>query len=463
MLSTTPIVLPESVKSKCSHCGQSNSVILDLDDNVCEKCGAFLVVESSDVDEQEPRAKKSSRKPVKKISSGLETQVGRAPKSAEKTLTCEFDEETSTGEKGKHRYSFSFSDPYGMRQLIETKKFTSIKKFQLNLEALQIKNTGKIDRLISLDAIRTKLIPYNFQMQLALQVINEMNGNAILSDEVGLGKTIEAGLIMKEFLLREEINSILIVSPKSLLTQWKTEMAEKFAEAFLIANNPRDRVDLETDDRIICSHNLLVRKYDQLASRTWDLVVVDEAHAFRNSGSKGRICLANLRKNHLLLLTATPLCNKLTDVYSMVDLIQPGLLESERSFVSRFAQDAKCRVVRSDVAGELKRSLRSVMCRTRREQTGIPFTKRYVDSRSLEANDGEREFIDQATDYLRDISKNQYKTIEALMAENPSKKFSASQSNAILVFQAMALQQSFSSSPAASIESLKKRGQRFPF
>ena len=337
-----------------------------------------------------------------------------------------------------------------------------LKKFQLNLEALQIKNTGKIDRLISLDAIRTKLIPYNFQMQLALQVINEMNGNAILSDEVGLGKTIEAGLIMKEFLLREEINSILIVSPKSLLSQWKTEMAEKFAEAFLIANNPRDRVDLETDDRIICSHNLLVRKYDQLASRTWDLVVVDEAHAFRNSGSKGRICLANLRKNHLLLLTATPLCNKLTDVYSVVDLIQPGLLESERSFVSRFAQDAKCRVVRSDVAGELRRSLRSVMCRTRREQTGIPFTKRCVDSRSLEANDGEREFIDQATDYLRDISKNQYKTIEALMAENPSKKFSASQSNAILVFQAMALQQSFSSSPAASIESLKKRGQRFP-
>ena len=62
-----------------------------------------------------------------------------------------------------------------------------------------------------------------------------------LADEVGLGKTIEAGLIMKELLLREEINSILIVSPKSLLSQWKTEMSEKFGETFSIANNPKEQ------------------------------------------------------------------------------------------------------------------------------------------------------------------------------------------------------------------------------
>ncbi len=111
-------------------------------------------------------------------------------------------------------YNCIFSDPYNIKKRIEAKKFSSFRKFQLNLEALKIKRTDKIDRLISLDAIRTKLIPYSFQMRTALQVINEMNGNAILADEVGLGKTIEAGLIMKELLLREEINSILIVSPK---------------------------------------------------------------------------------------------------------------------------------------------------------------------------------------------------------------------------------------------------------
>jgi SNF2 family DNA or RNA helicase len=413
------------------------------------------------VDEQTPNREKSPKKSTNKFSLHPKKPAINV-KSIEKTLVCEFEEENLTGENAKHSYTCSFSDPYNVRKLIETKKFSPLGKLRLNLEALRLKHTGKIDRLISLDAIRTKLIPYNFQMQTALRVINEMNGNAILADEVGLGKTIEAGLIMKELLLREEIDSILVVSPKSLLSQWKTEMAEKFGESFSIANNPREHVNLETDDRIICSHNLLARKFDQLASRTWDLVVIDEAHTFRNTHSKGRACLGNLRKNHFLLLTATPLCNKLTDLYSIVDLIQPGRLDSERAFIARFAEDAKSRVVRSEEATQLRQTLRDVMCRTRREQTGIPFTKRCVESRTLEANEAEREFIDQATEYLRDMSNNRFRTIETLIAENPTRKISEPQSNAILVFQATALQQSFSSSPFAAIESLKKRQQRFP-
>ncbi len=383
-------------------------------------------------------------------------------KADEKSVICDFEEENSAGKKVKHRYTCTYSDPFNIKKLVTANNYSSYEKFKLNLEALQIKNTGKIDHLIALDAIRTKLVPYNFQMQTALQVINEMNGNAILADEVGLGKTIEAGLIIKELVLRGEINSILIISPKSLLSQWKSEMAEKFGENFFIANYPGERVNLKADDKIICSHSLLPRKFEELASRTWDLIVVDEAHAFRNTHSKGRGCLGNLRKNHFLMLTATPLCNKLTDLYSIVDLIQPGVLDSERAFISRFAEDSRSRVVRQEEAPVLKRTLRDMMCRTRREQTGIPFTKRIVESRTLEANDYEREFIDQATEYLRAVSQNKFKTIETLIAENPNRKISESQSNAILVFQAITLQQSFSSSPSASIESLKKRQQRFP-
>jgi SNF2 family DNA or RNA helicase len=410
------------------------------------------------IDECNPNCGKSEKKIVKNKSYAKKTTS--TINSLEKKLSGEFEEQTVAGKKYKLGYSITFSDPYNIKKLIQTKKFSEFQKFQLNLNAIQIKHAGKIDKLISLDEIRTKLIPYNFQMHLALQVINEMNGNAILADEVGLGKTIEAGLIMKELLLRDEINSILIATPKSLLSQWKSEMTEKFGETFAIATCKR--VNLKTADRIICSHNLLYRKYDELASRKWDLIVVDEAHAFRNTHSKGRAALANIRKNHLLLLTATPLCNKLTDLYSIVDLIQPGLLDSERAFTSRFAEDTKSRVVRSEEVDYLKQYLRDVMCRTRREQTGIPFTKRCVDSRTLEANEGEREFIDQATEYLRNMSNNHFKTIETLIAENPNRKISESQSNAILVFQAITLQQSFSSSPFAAIESLKKRQLRFP-
>jgi SNF2 family DNA or RNA helicase len=411
------------------------------------------------IDEPKSHSEKSEKKIAKKQST-LEKKSTSTINSTEKTLSYEFEDQSFSGKKDRKIYSITFSDPYNIKKLIQTKKFSEFQKFQLNLNAIKIKHASKIDKLISLNELGTRFIPYNFQMHLALQVINEMNGNAILADEVGLGKTIEAGLIMKELLLRDEINSILIVSPKSLLSQWKSEMAEKFGETFSIANCKR--VNLKTADRIICSHSLLYRKYDELASRTWDLIVVDEAHTFRNTHSKGRASLANIRKNHLLLLTATPLCNKLTDLYSIVDLIQPGLLDSERAFISRFAEDAKSRVVKSVEVDYLKQILRDVMCRTRREQTGIPFTKRCVDSRTLKANESEREFIDQATEYLKDMSNNHFKTIETLIAENPNRKISQSQSNAILVFQAITLQQSFSSSPFAAIESLKKRQQRFP-
>lgn len=393
------------------------------------------------------------RKPVKKKTNEV---------LEEKMVAYEFGEEATSIEQTKDRYYCSFSNPYNIHKILQKNKFSKFRDFQLNLQALQFKQTGKIDKLISLDVVRAKLVPYNFQMRTALQVINEMNANAILADEVGLGKTIEAGLIMKELLLRDEINSILIVSPKSLLSQWKSEMIEKFGETFAIANKPGERANFKTGNRILCSHNLLARKFDEIASRTWDLMIVDEAHAFRNTHSKGRACLANLRKNHFLLLTATPLCNKLTDLYSIVDLIQPGILDSERAFISRFAEDARSRVVRSSEVNVLRQNLQDVMCRTRREQTGIPFTKRVVESRTLEPNEYEREFIDEATEYLRDMSKNHFRTIEALIAENPTRKFSESQSNAILVFQAVTLQQSFSSSPDASIQSLKRRQQRFP-
>jgi SNF2 family DNA or RNA helicase len=384
------------------------------------------------------------------------------PRGEERTVTCEYEEENGKSEKTKHSYTCTFSDPYSITELIEKNKFQSVQAFRLNIEALKLKQAAKIDRLIAVDAIRTKLIPYNFQLKTALQVINEMNANAILADEVGLGKTIEAGLIMKELLLREEINSILILAPKSLLSQWKSEMQEKFGETFLIANKSGERANFKKGNRILCSHTLMPRKFEEISRRVWDLVVVDEAHAFRNTHSKGRNCLSELRKNHLLLLTATPLCNKLTDLYSIMDLIQPGILDSERAFISRFAEDSRSRVLREGEAYLLRQYLQNVMCRTRREQTGIPFTKRVVESRTLEPTKEEQQFIDTATQYLRDVSKNHFKTIEALIAENPNRKFTEAQSNAILVFQAITLQQSFSSSPAASIQSLLRRQQRFP-
>ncbi len=438
---------------KCRKCGATYSAD-DLFQSVfCPNCGTYL-----------QQVTLASERLPKNNAHKLPKEFLATGKNKEKQdLAFEFEERNLAGENTAHKYLVNFSDPHNISKLIENQQYSSFREFLLNLKAQEIKNIGRIDKLVALDILRTRLTAYNFQMEVALQVMNEMNGTAILADEVGLGKTIEAGLIMKELLLRQEIASVLIVTPKSLLTQWKTEMVEKFGEAFLIANDPRELVDFVQDDRVICSHGVLARKYQHLANRVWDLVIVDEAHTFRNTRSKGRAYLAKLRKNHLLLLTATPLCNKLTDLYSLVDLVYPGKLDSERVFISRYAEDSKCRVIKSSMVRNLRSVLGELMCRTRRDQTGIPFTKRFVESRSLEANTQEQVFIELATRYLRDIVNDRYKTIQQLRHENPLRRsISESQSRAILVFQAISMQQSFSSSPAAAIDSLTKRGNKFP-
>jgi len=356
----------------------------------------------------------------------------------------------------------NYLDPHNIRKLIDKGQYSSFEKFNLNLRAQEIKKIGTIDKLITMDMLRTKIDAHPYQMKVALSVLQEMNTNGILADEVGLGKTIEAGIIMKELLVRGMVNSILIIVPKSLLSQWKREMAEKFGEKFVIANDKKEFVDFDTDDRIICSSGLMVRRFDEIERRNWDLVIVDEAHTYRNTKSKGRQHLSIIPKTYVLLLTATPLCNKLTDLYSLIDLIHPGLMETERSFISRYVADNKGRIVRPSAVDELRHTVYNMMCRTRRAETDIPFTKRHVESRRIDANETEREFIEQVTEYLKGIGNNRFKTIEQLEKENPARRITELQSKAILILQAISMQQSLSSSPAATIASLRKRYDRYP-
>jgi SNF2 family DNA or RNA helicase len=381
---------------------------------------------------------------------------------AQNTLSLGDDGESNAPNELKPMPFINYTDPHNIRKLVETRQFSSLEKFRLNLKAQDIKRIGVIDKLIAMDVLRTKIDAHPYQMKVALSVLQEMNVNAILADEVGLGKTIESGIIMKELIVRGIVNSVLIIVPKSLLQQWKREMAEKFGEHFVVANDKKEFVDFDADDKIICSAGLMVRRSEEIKKRNWDLLIVDEAHTYRNMRSKGRLHLASISRNYLLLLTATPLCNKLTDLYGLVDLIHPGLLQTERAFISRFVADTKCRVVRRNMVEELRHTIYDMMCRTRRSETDIPFTKRYVESRRIEANETEREFIERATQYLKDIGNNRFKTVEQLEKENPSRKITELQSKAILVLQAISMQQSLSSSPYATIESLRKRYDRYP-
>ena len=442
----------------CRKCGREYSLSELNESKFCKSCGTFLsnTFYGSQTEQDSGYlpviAKKQSNEPFW----GLNSREHNHDLHEDRPK-----EETKILEDGQRKRIITYSDPSNIRKLVALPPYSSFTKFKLNLQARELKAIGAFDRLLSVDAIRTKLEPYPFQMRTALHILQDMNANAILADEVGLGKTIEAGLILKELVVRSLAKSILIIVPKSLTKQWQDEMLNKFGGRF-VRTNDRSFIDFGMHDKIICSFGLLKTRIKDIERTHWELVIVDEAHTFRNIHSKGREKLALLPHDHLLLLTATPLCNKLNDLYSIVDLVDQGLLETENAFVSRYAADAKCRTVKPEMTRDLQHELSKVMCRTRRTDTDIPFSHRFVESRRIEAEDFEYRFIDEATNYLKDISQNRFKTIDQLEKENPSARISEAKSKAILIFQAITLQQSISSSPYAAIESLNKRYDKYP-
>ena len=115
------------------------------------------------------------------------------------------------GDESRLRSNISYSDPNHIRSLITKQNYSGFEKFKLNLDAYNFKRLVSIDKLLSMDILRTKIDAHPYQMKVALSVLRDMNTNAILADEVGLGKTIEAGMIVKELLLREVIRSVLII------------------------------------------------------------------------------------------------------------------------------------------------------------------------------------------------------------------------------------------------------------
>lgn len=334
----------------------------------------------------------------------------------------------------------TFSDPYNIKSRIHAGTIDSFEKFKLNLQAYNLKRNERIDKLISVDFLKSKIDAHPYQLKVALDILKNKNTTAILADEVGLGKTIEAGIILKEHILRGTANKILILVPKALLNQWQTEMKEKFSENFIIARGSGFK-GFDKHDKIVCSIGRLVHQFDEISKINWDFVIVDEAHLFSNFNRR-RTSIANLNKRYMLLLTATPIQNKITDVYSLIDLLQPGMLGTRKHFVSKFSGDPKHRSLNESMEPEFQEVIRNTMCRTRRTETGIPFTKRFVESRQIQGTPEEYELTDNVINYLKDYyERNEDK--------NNIRK------NASLLFSAVSIQQSLSSSPEALIIALE--------
>jgi SNF2 family DNA or RNA helicase len=241
------------------------------------------------------------------------------------------------------------------------------------------------------------LTPLPHQLEVAKQVVEKMNGKAILADEVGLGKTIEAGLILKEYMIRGLVKKVLILVPASLVSQWVTELNEKF---FIPAVQQKKSYVWEQCDVVVSSIDTAKKSPHKeiIYEQNYDMIIIDEAHKLKNNKTKNYEFVQNLKKKFCLLLTATPIQNRIEEIFHLVSLLKPGHLGNAAYFTEKYG---KTRSLHADE--HLKSLVNKVMIRNRRTDTGIEWSKRNVETMIIEFSKEERELYN-AVQSLKNIS-----------------------------------------------------------
>jgi ERCC4-related helicase len=227
----------------------------------------------------------------------------------------------------------------------------------------------------------------------------------VLADEVGLGKTIEAGLVICQYWSTGK-KKILIVCPASLRKQWEAELLDKFGIPSEILDTKnynaliRDgKNPLNSLRAIICSYNFVARHKEAILLHAFDLAVIDEAHKMRNvyrtsarTSAAVRDSLVGVRK---LLLTATPFQNSLLELYGLTSIIDDRLFGSEKTFRKQYGKGENLTELRQRISNLYTRTLR----RDVREY--IKYTDRYPLVQKFDATDQEQELYQDVSEFLR--------------------------------------------------------------
>ena len=223
---------------------------------------------------------------------------------------------------------------------------------------------------------------------------NPFNKGVILADEVGLGKTIEAGLVLCQY-WAERKRQLLIICPASLRKQWAQELQDKFnlPSQILDANTWRQLKKqgipnpLHNNCINILSYHFAVRLEESLLIEPWHLVVMDEAHklrnAYRTSNKMGQSIKRSLSGRQKLLLTATPLQNSLLEVYGLSTLLDEHLFGDEKSFRQHYMGNEGIGQLKDRLKGFVKRTLRKQVLEyiryTQRKAITVPFTPSHAE------------------------------------------------------------------------------------
>lgn len=279
---------------------------------------------------------------------------------------------------------------------------------RITLEGLDEDNFAR-----SLSTARVDMNPH--QVEAALFALKSpLARGVLLADEVGLGKTIEASLVIAQR-WAERKRRILLIVPASLRKQWQQELSEKFSLSSMIleAKTYRDQVKAgqqrpfaESDGIIITSYEFAARKGDELAAVPWDLVIYDEAHRLRNvyrkNGAKrAKVLRDALKSPFKILLTATPLQNSLMELYGLVSIVDENHFGGEAAFRTMYAGS------RSNPASMqiLKQRLLPICHRTLRRQVQeaghINYTARNAVTFDFEPRDDEARLYFQVSEFLK--------------------------------------------------------------
>ena len=247
-----------------------------------------------------------------------------------------------------------------------------------------------------------QITPAPHQVDAALFALDSPNTRGvIMADEVGLGKTIEAGIVIMQY-WAERRRKILIVSPSSLRQQWAQELQEKFnLYANIIDSKSINGKSITKDGIYICSYEFANRNVEKLATG-WDLLVLDEAHKLRNfyknkKGVAGAISDIAKGANKSLLLTATPLQNNLQELYGLVEVVDPKYFHSLDVFKERY--------IKSDhpyALEDLRARMSKIAKRTLRKEATkyIKYTDRIARTVTFNPSGDEKKLYELVDDYL---------------------------------------------------------------
>ncbi len=301
------------------------------------------------------------------------------------------------------KYTFKFNSSTALEAL-QAGKYDPIDFYQARLDLFNLSIMADYDQLICLPTLRA-IDKYWYQIETARKVLRQLGGRALLADEVGLGKTIEAGLIIAEYLTRGMVKSLLVLTPASLVSQWQLELSDKFNIATITTDNrnPQQPIDefWTNNPRIIASLNTAksAKHYDYVTSRTWDLVVVDEAHHLKNRTTLNWKLVNALNKRFILMLTATPVQNSLVELFNLLTLLKPGLLQTEAAFKKEYVDSRNGRVPKNQE--KLRALMREVMVRNTRALVDVKLPKRFATTITVTPSAGEEKLYQDLSEYLR--------------------------------------------------------------